>query len=263
MPVPDARRLRERLDAALDADPAPPVPPVDGAARERLVAFVELLARWNRVWNLTAVREPAEMLDRHVLDALTLLPFVDAELGAGPGAGSGGRNADDRDGGEGRDPDAPPRFDLIDVGSGAGLPGLVLAIVRPGLDLLSIERTSKKARFQRQAAIELGLGRAVVRDERVEAVRARAPLVTSRAFAAPAGFLTAAGPLTAPGGAALVMLGRAERLPGTLPDGWALERTAAVAGASGAMPGAAAGDGAPARHVALCRRTSIPYDRDP
>ena len=269
MPVTDSRRLRERLDAALDAAaraPDAPAPP-DGDARARLVAFVELLARWNRVWNLTAVREPAEMLDRHVLDALTLLPFVDAELGAGPGTGSGagseGRNADDRDGGQGRGPDAPPRFDLIDVGSGAGLPGLVLAIVRPGLDLLSIERTSKKARFQRQAAIELGLGRAVVRDERVEAVRARAPLVTSRAFAAPAGFLTAAGALTAPGGAALVMLGRAERLPGTLPEGWTLERTAAVAGASDRTSGAAAGDGAPARHVALCRRTPIPYDRAP
>ena len=282
MPEPDAARLGARLDAALDAAPdarlapdgrpdadpdgTPGAPVLDVLARERLIAFVGLLAKWNRVWNLTAVRDPLAMLDRHVLDALTLLPFVDAELGgaAGRGGGAGG------DAGADDEPDAP-RFDLIDVGSGAGLPVLVLAIARPGLACLSIERTSKKARFQRQAAIELGLGNVAVRDERVETVAARAPLVTSRAFAAPADFLTVAAPLAAPGGAALVMLGRAERLPEALPAGWTHERTVRTgapggAGAAGDRAGARA-DGpagqSPERHVALCRRRRIPYDRHP
>ena len=242
MPVTDTRRLRERLDAALDADPIchpgrhpgrHPVPP-DADARERLVAFVALLAKWNRVWNLTAVADPLEMLERHVLDCLTLLPFVDAELGAGPPDGT--PSASD-----------PPAFDLIDVGSGAGLPGLVLAIARPSLSCLSIERTSKKARFQRQAIMELGLDRVAVRDERVEAVEARARIVASRAFAAPADFLGVAARLAAPGGAALVMLGRAERLAEPLPEGWTLERRVRT------------GDD-PERHVALCRAGRIPYD---
>lgn len=305
MPEPDAARLGARLDAALDAAPdarlapdgrpdadpdgASGAPVLDALARDRLIAFVGLLAKWNRVWNLTAVRDPLAMLDRHVLDALTLVPFVDAELGvradAPPSRNDGRRTARVGDatergddgaagpagGADGDDAPDAPRFDLIDVGSGAGLPVLVLAIARPGLACLSIERTSKKARFQRQAAIELGLGNVAVRDERVETVAARAPLVTSRAFAAPADFLTVAAPLAAPGGAALVMLGRAERLPQALPAGWTHERTVRTdatggAGAAGARAGACADGSAgqsPERHVALCRRRRIPYDRHP
>ena len=253
MPVTDIRRLRERLDAALDADPARhpdrrPVPP-DADARERLVAFVALLAKWNRVWNLTAVADPLEMLERHVLDCLTLLPFVDAELRGSDAAAPAPTPANDPSALPDGTPPAsgPPAFDLVDVGSGAGLPGLVLAIARPGLSCLSIERTSKKARFQRQAIMELGLERATVRDERVEAVEARARIVASRAFAAPADFLGIAARLVRPGGAALVMLGRAERLAEPLPTGWALERRVRT------------GDD-PERHVALCRAGRIPYD---
>ena len=257
MPVTDTRRLRERLDAALDADPIRrpgrrpgrhPVP-IDADARERLVAFVALLAKWNRVWNLTAVTDPLEMLERHVLDCLTLLPFVDDELRAGDGSDPAMVPANDPSAPPDGTPPAsdPPAFDLIDVGSGAGLPGLVLAIARPGLACLSIERTSKKARFQRQAIMELGLDRAAVRDERVEAVETRARIVASRAFAAPADFLGVAARLAAPGGAALVMLGRAERLVEPLPAPWTLEQRVRT------------GD-EPERHVALCRAGRIPYD---
>ena len=261
MPVTDTRRLRERLDAALDADPAFDADPEPGSgpdpdsgptptgipadARERLVAFVALLAKWNRVWNLTAAADPLEMLERHVLDCLTLLPFVDAELREAGASGSAAPPLFDES-----SAGTPPAFDLIDVGSGAGLPVLVLAIARPSLACLSIERTSKKARFQRQAILELGLDAAAVRDERVEAVEASARIVTSRAFAAPGDFLAVAAPLAAPNGAALVMLGRAERLPGTLPDGWTLERSVRTGSD-------------PERHVAVCRRGRIPYDPPP
>jgi len=173
---------------------------LEAPVRRRLVAFVQLLAKWNRVWNLTAVRDPDQMLERHVLDSLGLLPFVD----------------------EAPRLDGVP--DLLDIGSGAGLPVLPLAIARPGLACVSVERTGKKARFQRQAVLELGLDRVRVRADRIEDVGQRASIVTSRAFTAPEAFLQLAAAHVAPGGRALVMLGRAERLPERLPAPFELDR---------------------------------------
>ncbi len=232
MPASEPSDYHARLDAALD-DPADASRAVGAGigpdARDRLVRYVELLAKWNRVWNLTAVRDPIEMIDRHLVDCLTLLPFL-------------GTRADGDS--------ESSAFDLIDVGSGAGLPGIVLAAARPELRVLSVERTAKKARFQRQAVLQLGLPGVEVRGARVEDVHERARIVTSRAFASPRDFLAVAAPLSVPGGVALVMLGRAERLPEPPPSPWTLERLERT-GTD------------PERHVAVCRHGRIPYDPAP
>lgn len=216
----DARSLADQLDRLLDADAALRTLPRD--QRDRLLAFVALLSKWNRVWNLTAVRDPGEMLSRHLLDSLSLLPSVDAAA-----------------------LDMAADVDLLDIGSGAGLPVLPLAIARPALACLSVERTGKKARFQRQAALELGLDGVRVRAERIEAIEVSARIVTSRAFTAPGAFLSLAARYVAPGGCALVMLGKAERLPDPLPAPFTLAGVHRIAAE-------------PARHVAVCLR-SIHY----
>lgn len=205
--------LSDDLDALLRGDER--LCALDADVRRHLVAFVELLARWNRVWNLTAVRDPHAMLERHVLDSLSLLPFIDEA------------------------PRRPGVPDLLDIGSGAGLPVLPLAIARPALSCLSVERTDKKARFQRQAVLELGLDRVQVLSRRIETVEERASIVTSRAFTAPEAFLRLAARHTVPGGRALIMLGRAERLPADLPPPFRLERLQRI----GARQ---------ERHVAIC-----------
>lgn len=202
---------------------------LDAKARKGLVHYVGLLQKWNRVWNLTAVRDPATMLSRHVMDSLSLLSLIDEHLSMNASVGGPAAN--------------PAPFDLLDIGSGAGLPVLPLAIARPGLRCLSIERTDKKARFQRQVVLELGLDQVDVRSERIEQIQAQALIVTSRAFTAPAAFLELASAYTAPNGLALVMLGRAERLPETLPRGWVLLSLERVD-----VPG-----GTEQRHIAKCQ----------
>ena len=197
---PPAAALRARLDDGLTRLGGPAAA-LDAPTRERLLGFVELLARWNRVHNLTAVRDVRAMIGRHLLDSLALLPWIDGRDGVG-----------DRDG----------DLDLLDIGSGAGLPVLPLAIARPGLRCLSVESNNKKTGFQRQAVLELGLSGVEVRQARIETVSARVRTAVSRAFAAPADFLGVAAPRCAPGGTALVMLGRAERLPKPLPAPFSL-----------------------------------------
>ena len=103
--------------------------------RSRLLAYLRLLHRWNRVYNLSAVRDPAEMVGRHVLDSLALLALVEGET-------------------------------LLDVGSGAGLPGVVLAIARPDLHCVLVDSAAKRVRFLVQCVAELGL-------ENAEPLRAR------------------------------------------------------------------------------------------
>lgn len=134
---------------------------------ERLQAFLGHLYAANQRMNLTAIRDPEEAWMRHVLDSLTLLPWVAAIEEAATDAG---REAS-----------------LIDVGSGGGLPGLVLACVRPGLAIVLVESTGKKARFLAETAAALGLDGVSVLDRRAEDVgrdpihREQHDLVTSRA----------------------------------------------------------------------------------
>jgi 16S rRNA (guanine527-N7)-methyltransferase len=143
----------------------------DGAS-DKLVAYLALLAKWNKVYNLTAIRDPDEMVTQHLLDSLAVLPVLEkSALGE-------------------------RRFSLADVGSGAGLPGLVLAIARPDWDVTLVEAVEKKAAFQRQAKIELVLSNVSIHCGRVEDFKADFSAVISRAFASLADFARLAGHLS-------------------------------------------------------------------
>jgi 16S rRNA (guanine527-N7)-methyltransferase len=147
-------------------------------ATERLLAHVALIEKWNRVYNLTAVREPARMVAQHLLDSLAVVPHL-----------------------------RPGR--LLDVGSGAGLPGLPIAIACPDRPVTLVEVIGKKAAFLRQAVIELGLANVDVVAERVEAWAPPAgyDVVISRAFADIPEFVNVAGRHVAPGGELAAMKG--------------------------------------------------------
>ena len=179
---------------------APPQETVD-----RLLAFGELLLKWNKVYNLTAIRNPQELITHHLLDSLAVLPYLET------------------------------LNRLADIGSGGGLPGVVLAIVRPGLIVSSIETVGKKASFQQQAKIELGLGNFSVVNKRVEQVQAEAlpggapEGVISRAFSSLADFVALSGHLAAEGGALYAMKGVHPRDEiAALPAGWAVTETHAL-----------------------------------
>lgn len=151
---------------------------VDEPAREKLVAYLALLSKWNQVYNLTAIREPERMLRQHLLDSLAVLPHIE-----GPS--------------------------LADVGSGAGLPGIPLAIARPELNVTLVESSHKKSAFLRQAAIELSLPNVNVKEERVESIESRGAydVVIARAFSDLAELAALAGPLCRPGGMLAAMKG--------------------------------------------------------
>ena len=167
------------------------------AAERQLLDYLALLKKWNAAYNLTAIRDEREMLTQHLLDSLSVLPALAILEKSAPqecflrGASAGRRWAD--------------------VGSGAGLPGIPLAIARPDWQLTSIETVEKKAAFQRQAKITLGLTNLQVVSGRVEAQPAGLfDAVISRAFAELADFVRLAGHLLAPGGALYAMKGRAD-----------------------------------------------------
>jgi 16S rRNA (guanine527-N7)-methyltransferase len=160
------------------------------AAQERILAYLLLLAKWNRVYNLTALRSPREWMTHHVLDSLAVLPHVHGPL-------------------------------LLDVGSGAGLPGLILAMARPDWRVVSVETVDKKASFQRQAVAELGLANVQVEACRVEelALGEQADVVISRAFSSLGEFVTLTHDLLKPGGQWAAMKGRLPRAEiAALPD---------------------------------------------
>ena len=169
---------------------------------DKLDSFLALIDKWNRVYNLTAVRQVSEMIPRHIIDSLALLEHLSLIK----------NDLQDANG-----------VDVIDIGSGAGLPVIPLAIARPDLSFLSIESNGKKTRFQQQVKLELKLGNVDVVQERVENVNAEAQVVVSRAFTAPDKFLKIAEPLCVSGGFVLVMLGLAEKLPVDLPKPFVLE----------------------------------------
>jgi 16S rRNA (guanine527-N7)-methyltransferase len=152
-------------------------------AQERLLDYVALIVKWNRTYNLTAIRDPLAMVTHHLLDSLAVLPHLPL----------------------------PAQARLADAGSGAGLPGIALAIAQPGWRITLAESSQKKAAFLRQAKIELALDNVEVHEGRVEAWRPQ-PLfdvAISRAFAALAQFIAACRHLVAPAGTLAAMTGAA------------------------------------------------------
>jgi 16S rRNA (guanine527-N7)-methyltransferase len=150
---------------------------------DQLIAYVTLLAKWNRSYNLTAIREPHAMVSQHLLDSLAVLPHL-------PVAGDSAH--------------------LADVGTGAGLPGIPLALARPKWSVALVESNQKKAAFLRQATIELGMKNIEVHEGRVEAWRPASlfSLVISRAFAELSVFVESCRHLLARGGTLAAMKGK-------------------------------------------------------
>ncbi|MFY2763841.1 16S rRNA (guanine(527)-N(7))-methyltransferase RsmG [Arenimonas sp. MALMAid1274] len=161
----------------------------------RLLDYLALLDRWNRTYNLTAVRDPREMLGKHLLDSLSMWPHVHAGK-------------------------------LADLGTGPGLPGIPLAMAIPGLQVTLVESISKKTRFLREVVRQLGLDNVRVLDSRAEAVDEPGAYdqVTARAMDTLAGILAVGGHLLAPGGRLLAMKGqRPDAEIAALPAGWRVE----------------------------------------
>jgi 16S rRNA (guanine527-N7)-methyltransferase len=176
LPPPD---LRPALEAGLRALAMPP----DGPAIDRLLLYLDLLTHWNRVYNLTAVREPAQMLTQHLLDSLAVVGPLRRER--------------------------PQPARLLDVGSGAGLPGVVIAIMLPAWRVVCIDAVAKKTRFVQQVVAELGLPNLAAEHGRVEATAAQSfDVITSRAFASLADFVALTQRHLAAGGVWMAMKGR-------------------------------------------------------
>lgn len=161
----------------------------------RLLDYLALLERWNGAYNLTAVREPAEMVTRHLLDSLAILPFVQGST-------------------------------LADLGTGPGLPGIVLAIAAPGRQILLVDSNGKKVRFLREAIRSLKLEGVRAEQARVEDVAGQFDCITARAFASLADMLAWGGHLLAPDGIWLAMKGKRpdDELP-DIPDGFVVRAT--------------------------------------
>ncbi|MEK8031037.1 16S rRNA (guanine(527)-N(7))-methyltransferase RsmG [Ideonella sp. DXS29W] len=159
-----------------------PLPP---AVQRRLLSYLDLIAQWNRVYNLTAIRDPGSMLVQHLLDCLAIVQPLRREAGQA-GEGSSGLKAGCR---------------VLDVGSGAGLPGVVLAICEPEWSVTCVDAVAKKASFIRQVAAELQLTNLTATHQRVEDMDdAPFDLITSRAFATLSDFISLTTARLAPGG---------------------------------------------------------------
>ena len=148
-------------------------------AQAKLLAYLDLLAKWNRTYNLTAVRDPGEMVSRHLLDSLAVLPYMHGKS-------------------------------LADLGSGAGLPGIPLAIARPDVAVTLVESNGKKTRFLREAVRSLPLSNVTVDQARVQDATGAFDTITARAFASLPDMLAWAGHLLAPNGRWLALKGRAD-----------------------------------------------------
>ena len=147
-------------------------------AQSRLLQYLALLSKWNRIYNLTAIREPSTLVSHHLLDSLAVLPYLEGTS-------------------------------VVDVGSGAGLPGIPLAVARPEWRIVLLDSSHKKTAFLRQAVLELNLEDTQVVTDRAERWRPvqRFDVAISRAFSDLPGFVNAAQHLCRPGGALAAMKG--------------------------------------------------------
>lgn len=175
--------------------------------QHKLLAFLELLNKWNRAYNLTAVRDEREMVPRQLLDSLSILPWMTTEH-------------------------------LLDVGAGGGLPGIPLAIALPGKRFTLLDSNGKKTRFLNQCVLELGLDNVEVVHGRAEDCRPAQPFtqISSRAFTALDNLVRWCGDLLAFEGEFLAMKGQfPDDEVAALPTGWRITSSHALA-----VPGAGA-----------------------
>ena len=149
---------------------------------EQLLSYGTLMLKWNKVYNLTALRDAASVLTHHLLDSLAAVPALQREWA-----------------GEGK---------LLDVGSGGGLPGVVIAIMRPDLQVSCLDAVAKKAAFVQQVAAELELPNLRGLHARVESLAGSYEVISSRAFASLPDFFDGSAHLLAPGGVWLAMKGK-------------------------------------------------------
>ena len=166
---------------------------LSAAAGARLLDYIALIEKWNKVYNLTALRDAEQVISHHLLDSLAVLPHL----------GKAKR--------------------LADIGSGGGLPGIPLAIARPQLPVALVESNQKKSAFEQQAKIELGLGNVSVHCARAKAwmPEEKCDVVISRAFSDLAEFVKLTGHLLAEGGVLLAMKGvHPYEEIAQLPAGW-------------------------------------------
>ena len=169
--------MTAQLEAALRSGAAELGLALHDAQVAQLLDFVALLQKWNKVYNLTSVRDPQEMLTHHLLDSLAAVAPLQRQLAQ---LQAGACNA-----GQGEDSSA---LRLLDVGSGGGLPGVVFAICCPGLDVRCVDTVAKKAAFIQQAAATLKLPNLHGLHARVESLSGPFDVVSCRAFAALADF---------------------------------------------------------------------------
>jgi 16S rRNA (guanine527-N7)-methyltransferase len=167
-----------------------------------LLAYLALLQRWNATYNLTAVRDPQAMLTQHLADCLAVVPSTQRWAALQQASLEGGP------------PRSPAEADgalirVLDVGSGGGLPGVVLALMLPGLQVECVDTVGKKAAFVRQVAAELALPNLQARHARVEQLRGPGfDLITARAFSSLADLVRLTRPLLKPGGAWMALKGK-------------------------------------------------------
>ena len=151
---------------------------LSGEQQDKLLAYVEMLKKWNKTYNLTALRDESQIISHHLLDSLTLPPYLE-------GAQT-----------------------MLDVGSGGGQPGIPAAVCRPDLQITLLDANTKKTSFLQQAAIELELKNVRIVSGRVEAVQGlQADVITSRAFAELADFVNWTAHLLQDGGCWAAMKG--------------------------------------------------------
>ena len=193
MPAMSTHTLPADVAASLEQGLAAMSLPADLAGP--LLQYLALLDRWNNTYNLTAIRDPREMVTRHLLDSLAMAPFFSTGT-------------------------------LADLGTGPGLPGIPLAITHPGLQVTLVESNGKKCRFMREAVRKLGLSNARVAESRAEALDEPAAYdnLTARAMDTLAGIIAVGGHLLRPGGRLLAMKGVVPHEEiAALPAGWQVE----------------------------------------
>lgn len=172
---------------------------IPDAAQQDMLRYLALLQKWNKVYNLTAIRNPEQMLTHHLLDSLSVVPHL-------------------------------WRGRWLDVGCGAGLPGLMIAMAKPECQVVLLDSNSKKTSFVQQAIIELKLQNAQVFCARAEEWGRDATFdgIISRAFAEMADFVAATRHLLAPGGRWIAMKGHVERERKALPGDIRIDQTIAL-----------------------------------